>query len=141
VFDCAALIARELKEGEEGVYIFGGEPTVELPEEPGEGGRAQCLSLALSKDIQDLDNLTCLIAGTDGTDGPTDAAGGIVDCHTFSQADEATEALQKANSGAYLRSVDALFVSGPTGTNVMDIAVCLKISEEEAQKALEKLNQ
>jgi len=141
VFDCATLIARDLTQGEEGVYIYGGEPTVELPDNPGEGGRSQCLALALSKKIKDIDNLSCLIAGSDGTDGPTDAAGGIVDCHTFSPEQDATEALELANSGAFLRSVDALFVSGPTGTNVMDIGVCLKISDQEARRALETIDQ
>ena len=62
--------------------------------------------------------------GTDGSDGPTTAAGGLVDGKTW--ADGAARYLLAADSGTYLASRDALFTTGPTGTNVMDLALALR---------------
>ncbi len=96
-----------------------------LPDNPGQGGRNQSLALAISEHLAGMDNVTLLVAGTDGTDGPTAAAGGIVDGNTFARADAARVALERADAGTYLAEQDSLFVTGPTNTNVMDLAIAI----------------
>jgi glycerate 2-kinase len=123
VSDAAALMTRRLP-STPGVVIWGGEPTVVLPPHPGQGGRNQALALAMARAIHGSADLSVLVAGTDGSDGPTSAAGGLVDGRTW--ADEAAGYLQAADSGTFLASRDALFTTGPTGTNVMDLAVALR---------------
>jgi len=125
VFEIAGVIGETLKNAEPGVYLWGGEPTIRLPENPGEGGRNQSLALAVSEHLAGMDHVSLLVAGTDGTDGPTDAAGGIVDGDTWRQPAKAKKALQAADAGSYLRQHDALFVTGPTNTNVMDLAIAI----------------
>lgn len=120
----APRIAAELRDGAAGVFIWGGEPTVVLPPDPGQGGRNQALALLLGKQISDVDGIDILVAGTDGTDGPTDAAGGFVDGNLW--APEAQPFLRGADSGRFLELADALFKTGPTGTNVMDLVVAIK---------------
>lgn len=107
-----------------GVMILGGEPTVVLPPNPGQGGRNQALALALAREIAGTTGLTIVVGGTDGTDGPTDAAGAIVDGTTW--GDGAQQALLAADSGRYLQDRRALLTTGPTGTNVMDLIVALR---------------
>jgi glycerate 2-kinase len=107
-----------------GAMILGGEPTVVLPPNPGRGGRNQALALALAREIAGVEGLTVLVAGTDGSDGPTDAAGAIVDGNTWGPG--AAEALAAADSGSYLEDRGALLRTGPTGTNVMDLMVALR---------------
>lgn len=126
VFVLADKLAAWIIEGEKGVYIFGGEPTIMLPPLPGNGGRNQSLGLALAEHILGRDDIELIVAGTDGTDGPTDAAGAVVGGDTFSDGSAAKAALGKANAGDYLAVHDALYKSGPTGTNVMDIIVAIK---------------
>ena len=125
VFELAMVIGSELRHASPGVYIRGGEPTVILPGNPGRGGRNQSLALALSEYLSDKDNISLLVAGTDGSDGPTTAAGGLVDCNTFNNADAARKALQDADAGAYLEQQGDLFVTGPTNTNVMDLVIAI----------------
>ncbi len=122
----AQQLAADLLTGPAGAYIWGGEPTVVLPPKPGVGGRNQSLALALAKEIRGRKNLAALVAGTDGTDGPTHAAGGLIDGDTFAAASGANNALLKADAGAYLARIAALFKPGPTGTNVMDLAIAIK---------------
>lgn len=107
-----------------GVYLFGGEPTVTLPEHPGRGGRNQSLALALSAHIAGRDDISVLVAGTDGTDGPTSAAGGLIDGTTWSET-TASDALHWADAGTYLEQCGALFSTGPTNTNVMDLLIAI----------------
>jgi glycerate 2-kinase len=125
VFELAAAIGETLRNAEPGLYVWGGEPTVVLPAEPGTGGRNQSLALALAEHLAGLDHISLLVAGTDGTDGPTAAAGGIVDGSTWSDPEAARSALQHADAGTYLQHHDALFVTGPTNTNVMDLAIAI----------------
>ena len=125
VFKLAELIGNKLRDASSGVYIWGGEPTIRLPDNPGQGGRNQSLALAISEHLAGMDNVTLLVAGTDGTDGPTVAAGGIVDGNTFARADAARVALQRADAGTYLAEQESLFVTGPTNTNVMDLAIAI----------------
>jgi len=125
VYDLAAAIGETLSNAEPGLYVWGGEPTVVLPAEPGTGGRNQSLALALAEHLAGLDHISLLVAGTDGTDGPTAAAGGIIDGSTWSDPEAARSALQHADAGTYLQQHDALFVTGPTNTNVMDLAIAI----------------
>jgi hydroxypyruvate reductase len=107
-----------------GVWVLGGEPTVTLPETPGRGGRNQALALALAREIAGQAGLHLVVGGTDGSDGPTDAAGGVVDGATWTDA--GTEALARADSGPFLEARGALLTTGPTGTNVMDLLVAVR---------------
>ncbi len=125
VFELAPLIGDRLRRAEAGVYVWGGEPTVVLPQNPGRGGRNQSLALALSEYLAGRDNIDLLVAGTDGTDGPTSAAGGLVDGATWSDPAAAQTALKNADAGVYLETHDSLFVTGPTNTNVMDLAIAV----------------
>ena len=95
--------------------ISGGETTVTVSGD-GVGGRNQEFALAAAIEIDGLNDAVLLSGGTDGTDGPTDAAGGIIDGSTVGRG--------KAK-GHFLRATDDLLVTGPTLTNVMDLQVAL----------------
>jgi glycerate 2-kinase len=125
VFDLAKKLGPMIRAADTGIYIWGGEPTVVLPANPGQGGRNQSLALALSEYLLDKPSIAVLIAGTDGTDGPTTAAGGIIDQFTFGEEAGAKLALIEANAGPYLKASDSLFVTGPTNTNVMDLVIAI----------------
>lgn len=107
-----------------GVLVLGGEPTVVLPDNPGRGGRNQALALALAREIAGMDGLSVVVGGTDGSDGPTGDAGGVVDGATWGPG--AGAALAAADSGRFLAGRGALLTTGPTGTNVMDLAIVLR---------------
>lgn len=126
VRDVAERIATDVKNGPSGIYIYGGEPTVVLPQKPGRGGRNQALALHLAKYIRNQPKIAGLVAGTDGTDGPTDAAGAYLDGETFDSCSGAERALSSANSADFLARTGDQIITGPTGTNVMDIAIILK---------------
>jgi hydroxypyruvate reductase len=108
--------------------IFGGETVVHL-RGTGKGGRNQELALAAAEGIAGLPDLAIFSVGSDGTDGPTDAAGGIVDGSTLASLAAKGLRLQDVldNNDAYngLKAVDGLILTGPTGSNVNDIAVIL----------------
>lgn len=120
----AATLGPRLRAMPRGAIVLGGEPTVVLPDAPGRGGRNQALALALAEHIAGTD-VTLVVGGTDGTDGPTGDAGGIVDGATWGPG--AAEALARADSGSYLAGKGALLTTGPTGTNVMDLAIALRM--------------
>ncbi|MEJ2455922.1 MAG: DUF4147 domain-containing protein [Candidatus Thiodiazotropha sp.] len=125
-------LARELLDGPPGVSIWGGETTVELPPQPGQGGRNQHLALAAASVLAGNHHCYLLAAGTDGTDGPTDDAGALVDGQTLSRGElegqDAARALAAADAGRFLEASGDLITTGPTGTNVMDLVIGLKIS-------------
>jgi hydroxypyruvate reductase len=104
--------------------LSGGEATVTLRGD-GLGGRNQEFALATALEIDGLDGIVALIGGTDGTDGPTEAAGGIVDGGTVrrgkTQGLDARDYLSRNDSYHFLRATDDLLVTGPTFTNVMDL--------------------
>jgi hydroxypyruvate reductase len=108
--------------------IFGGE-TVVILKGNGKGGRNQELALAAAEGITGLDNILIFSLSSDGTDGPTDAAGGIVDGFTYERLKEKGLNLKKIldNNDSYnaLAAVDGLIKTGPTGTNVNDVTVIL----------------
>lgn len=108
--------------------IAGGELTVTV-RGTGTGGRAQEFALAAAKEIRGLPNVYVVGFGTDGTDGPTDAAGAIVDGKTVSQASvrglNVSRALSNNNAYPILKSLKRLIITGPTGTNVNDLYLLL----------------
>lgn len=123
VYALAPQLGETIRNSGPGVLIWGGEPTVVLPDNPGRGGRNQALALATAEHLSGLNRVSLLVAGTDGTDGPTDAAGGLVDGDTWRET--ARDALARADAGTELAARGAIFTSGPTNTNVMDIAIAL----------------
>lgn len=122
------ILQRDRSAGQPHCLISGGETTVTLRGD-GLGGRNQEFALAAAIEIADLDNVVVLSAGTDGTDGPTDAAGAIVDGTTLhrgrAQGLNAHEFLSRNDSYPYLQATGDLLVTGPTLTNVMDLQVIL----------------
>ncbi len=128
-----AAFARSLSEAPPGVHVVGGETTVVLPPHPGRGGRNQHLALAAAREIAGRDDLLVLAAGTDGSDGPGEDAGALVDGSTWQRArDEGFDpalALEQADSGSVLEATGDLISTGPTGTNVMDLLIGLKVPE------------
>jgi len=108
--------------------IMGGETVVHLTGD-GLGGRNQELALTAALHIQGLDDVLIFSLGSDGTDGPTDAAGGIVDGSTVQKLADKGISIKKilANNDSYngLKAADGLIMTGPTGTNVNDISVLL----------------
>ena len=109
-------------------YILGGETVVHLTGS-GKGGRNQELALSSAEGISGLSNVAVFSVGSDGTDGPTDAAGGYVDGRTFSllkqQNIRISDVLQRNDSYHALKKTDGLIFTGPTGTNVNDLIVLL----------------
>lgn len=110
--------------------VSGGETTVTVTGK-GTGGRNMELALSFATEVDGCEGITLLSAGTDGTDGPTDAAGAIVDGTTVAAAKtsglSAIEYLENNDSYHFFRKAGGLFITGPTGTNVMDIQVMLVI--------------
>ena len=108
--------------------IMGGETVVHLTGD-GLGGRNQELALTAALHIQGLNDVLIFSLGSDGTDGPTDAAGGIVDGSTVQKLADKGISIKKvlANNDSYngLKAADGLIMTGPTGTNVNDISVLL----------------
>lgn len=114
--------------GENIAFLAGGETVVHLTGK-GLGGRNQELALGAATAIRGLQNAAVFSLGSDGTDGPTDAAGGYVDGDTVDALKAKGLDVHKilSNNDAYhgLQAVDGLIVTGPTGTNVNDVAVAL----------------
>jgi len=104
--------------------ISGGETTVTL-RGSGLGGRNQEFVLAAALEIAGLPNTVVLSAGTDGTDGPTDAAGAIADGRTLARNPQCAAYLAANDSYHYFESLGDLVKTGPTLTNVMDVRVVL----------------
>ena len=108
--------------------IAGGETVVHLTGH-GMGGRNQEFALSAATGISGLDNVVIASLGSDGTDGPTDAAGGIVDGKTESILKEKnisiSDVLKENDAYNALKAADALLMTGPTGTNVNDVAIAL----------------
>ena len=113
------------------VVVSGGETTVTLGDSHGLGGRCQELALSAAEALSRSagQDVTLLIAGTDGRDGPTDAAGAIVDAGTWRAIERAgrdpSSDLAAHNSHVALDSAGALLRTGLTGTNMLDVAIAL----------------
>ena len=108
--------------------LSGGETTVNVRGN-GKGGRNQEFALATAVALAGAPNIICLSAGTDGTDGPTDAAGALVNGETIARARKlglsAEQALVQNDSYPFFDALGDLLKTGPTGTNVMDVNIML----------------
>ena len=129
VFELAESLVKELLKAKPGIHVWGGEPTLVLPEKTGQGGRNQSLALALACILENKKGITVLVGATDGNDGSTDDAGAIIDGSTLQRGHSlgsAKDYLTAADAGTFLAEAGDLLSTGPTGTNVMDIVIALK---------------
>lgn len=124
----ASILRTHAGDGKKLAFLAGGETVVRLTGS-GKGGRNQELALAAAKGISGLSNAALFSVGSDGTDGPTDAAGGFVDGATRQRLLEEGIHIDQVllNNDAYhaLQRTDGLIFTGPTGTNVNDVTVGL----------------
>ncbi|PYO06504.1 MAG: glycerate kinase [Candidatus Rokuibacteriota bacterium] len=122
------FVARARRLPPSACLIAGGETTVTV-RGPGKGGRCQEFALAAALALEPTDRITILAAGTDGTDGPTDATGAIVDAGSIARGSaagaDARRALADNDAYRFLRASDDLLVSGPTRTNLLDLYVAV----------------
>ncbi|MEJ2592923.1 MAG: DUF4147 domain-containing protein [Candidatus Thiodiazotropha sp.] len=129
--DTGRRLAAAVRDGDPGVTVWGGETTVLLPEHPGRGGRNQQLALAAATVLAGAPDCFLLAAGTDGSDGPTRDAGALVDGESLARAAvegfDAARCLAAADAGSLLEAAGDLVTTGPTGTNVMDLVIGLKV--------------
>ena len=136
-------IGREIAEAKPVVHVWASETTVVLPANPGRGGRCQSLALAAAVEIGGCAGgppftaragegagACVLAAGTDGTDGPGEDAGALVDAGTIARGVAAgldpERSLRAADAGTFLEASGDLVRTGPTGTNVMDLVIAMK---------------
>ncbi len=127
----ARTACHEFAVGGANLQLWGGETVVRLPAQPGRGGRCQHFALAAAQQIAGHRELLVLAAGTDGRDGASEDAGAIVDGDTLARAREAGydagECLAAADSGSLLEATGDLIYTGPTGTNVGDLMMMLRL--------------
>ena len=124
----AAIARSHTADGKKLAFIAGGETVVHLTGN-GLGGRNQEIALAAAETLHGLPNAAVISVGSDGTDGPTDAAGGYADGDTQAALASAgwniADALRQDDAYHALQSVNGLVHTGPTGTNVNDVAIAL----------------
>jgi len=124
----ASVLKTHAADGKNLAFLAGGETVVHLTGK-GKGGRNQELALAAAAGIDGLDGMAVFSVGSDGTDGPTDAAGGYADGDTASALRanglEVYKVLQDNDAYNALKPIGGLIFTGPTGTNVNDVAVAL----------------
>jgi glycerate-2-kinase len=124
-----ALLARSGRQGGPWGAVWGGETTVTVRGE-GVGGRNQEVALAAAIALKGSSGITVLSLGTDGIDGPTDAAGAIADSTTSERARarglDPLYFLENNDSNSFFRALGDLVVTGPTGTNVNDVMIALR---------------
>jgi glycerate 2-kinase len=109
--------------------IAGGENTVTIDDQYGQGGPNQEFALSASLDIAGLDTVVVVAIDTDGTDGPTDLAGGMVDGETLStlraKGIDPFRALREHDASTVLSEIGDVVITGHTGTNVNDLKMLL----------------
>ncbi len=124
----ASVLKTHSGSGKDIAFIAGGETVVHLTG-TGMGGRNQELALSAAMGLDGADNMAVFSVGSDGTDGPTDAAGGYADGDTAKELRakglDIYAVLQNNDAYNALKAVDCLIFTGPTGTNVNDVAVAL----------------
>ena len=124
----SAIARTHAQDGQKRAFLMGGETVVHVTGR-GKGGRNQELALAAAQELSGITNAAVFSIGSDGTDGPTDAAGGYVDGDTASrlsaQGISIAQMLQENNAYHALEKANGLIFTGPTGTNVNDVAVLL----------------
>jgi len=122
-------IEKAVAGGDKCAFAMGGETTVKVPPEAGVGGRNQHMAAVLAAALHGKSGFACIVAGTDGIDGTSDAAGALVDGNSAAGAaalghDLRTALAEFDAGGAFAASGDAI-VTGPTGTNVGDLLVAV----------------
>jgi hydroxypyruvate reductase len=121
-----------LRHSAPGIYVWGAETTLQLPLNPGYGGRNQHFALAAALCLQPEEDIFLMAVGTDGTDGVTADTGALVDSGTVQRGNtqnlDAVACLQTADAGTFLAASGDLIHTGPTGTNVMDVIIGWKVS-------------
>lgn len=130
--EAGAFLADVLRthacDGKKLAYLAGGETVVHLVGK-GLGGRNQEIALAAAAGLAGIPNACVISVGSDGTDGPTDAAGGYSDGDTTKELAKhgltVSEVLADNNAYHALKAVDGLIFTGPTGTNVNDVAIAM----------------
>ena len=124
----ASIAETHYASGKKLAYIAGGETVVNLTGH-GKGGRNQEIALSAATGIEGMSNVAVFSIGSDGTDGPTDAAGGYCDGDTAKVLKEKDidifEVLKENDAYNALKETNGLIITGPTGTNVNDVAVLL----------------
>ena len=124
----ASVLKTHAGSGKNLAFLAGGETVVQLTGK-GLGGRNQELALSAAIGISGIPGAAVFSVGSDGTDGPTDAAGGYVDYTTAAELKahsiESFDVLQNNDAYHALQNVDGLIITGPTGTNVNDVSVAL----------------
>lgn len=119
-----------------GVYFWGGEATIQLPANPGRGGRCQSLALSAAQLLDGRDDIILFAAGTDGADGPGIDAGAMIDGGTIRRGRQAgvnpVESLNNADAGTFLKASGDLVTTGATGTNVTDLIIAMKVDTDQA---------
>ena len=119
---------RNEKPGKKSCLLFGGEPTIKITGD-GLGGRNQHLALLMAQKINGINGVVFLSGGTDGTDGPTDAAGAIAEPETLKRSEalglDINKYISDCDSYNFFRQEGGLIKTGPTQTNVMDLIVVL----------------
>ena len=124
----ASILRSHAADGKKLAFLAGGETIVHLTGK-GKGGRNQELALAACEGIRGMKNAAVISVGSDGSDGPTDAAGGYVDGESFDALKAAgldlSTVLKDNDSYHALKAIDGLIITGPTGTNVNDVCIAL----------------
>jgi len=119
------------------ILLIGGETTVTITGEHGEGGRNQELALAAALKIAGSKRIVIASVGRDGTDGPTDIPGAIVDGYTLEEAERRgiylSDHLKRHDSSCVFRRLADAIYTGNTGTNPMDLMV-VYVGESESSK-------
>lgn len=127
IVDFVKRIERE-KFNKKTCLLFAGEPTVKV-KGTGLGGRNQHLALLIAEYLKDMPGITFLSGGTDGSDGPTDATGAVVDSLTLEHASilglDMDHYINNYDSYHFFKEEGGLIMTGPTQTNVMDLMVVL----------------
>ena len=124
----ASILRCHAADGKKLAFLAGGETIVHLTGN-GKGGRNQELALAACEGIRGMKNAAIISVGSDGSDGPTDAAGGYVDGESFDALKAAgldlSTVLKDNDSYHALKAIDGLIITGPSGTNVNDVCIGL----------------
>lgn len=127
-----AAILRDMKPCS--AILMGGETTVTITGKAGKGGRNQELVLSASLGITDVEGSVIASMGTDGVDGPTNAAGAMADESTIQRAKkkklDANNLLREHSSNNFFKPLGDLIITGPTGTNVNDITILARSSRD-----------
>jgi hydroxypyruvate reductase len=129
----ASILKTHYGSGKKLAFLAGGETVVQLTGH-GKGGRNQELALAAASGISGLKGTAVFSVGSDGTDGPTDAAGGYSDSETLEELKKEGlnlfDVLKDNDAYHALKKTGGLIMTGPTGTNVNDVAVALLNADE-----------